>query len=533
MGTMEHFRDTVAAANRLIDAADFHGAVRLLREALADAEARQDLPSGAMVLNRIGRTYWGLGNAELAIRYHLRALDIFEGMEDVRGMAETYNYLGVVWARGGNPTEALRFKRKGLEAALRSGDPRELSRAYNNMGEDYRAEGRYAEAREQYRNSLELDRQEGNKAYEAVALHNLARVASAEEQYADARELFEQSLALSVEALDREMEVETLVYWGSSEVRARRYDAAETLLTKALDLAESMPSSRLLAEALAELANFYRKQGNFVEALDALERFTDMTREEFRGAQAKRLLAVSIEMEVEQVREEARKLASEAQSLRELVAEQVREINLDKERAVQLRDRARETLEEFLLALASAIEAKDPCTGGHGARVAGYSRALAHGLGLPSGDCQSIYLGAIVHDVGKIGIPDALLNKPGGLDPEERAEMRRHAAMGYEILSRIHGLETAAEIAHCHQERWDGGGYPRGLRGTDIPLPARIVTIADVWDGITSHRPYRPAMALGEARRIMVAARGKIFDPDLFDIFMEEKGRLFQLYRTQ
>ena len=111
--------------------------------------------------------------------------------------------------------------------------------------------------------------------------------------------------------------------------------------------------------------------------------------------------------------------------------------------------------------------------------------------------------------------------------------MRRHATMGYEILSRIHGLETAAEIAHCHQERWDGGGYPRGLRGTDIPLPARIVTIADVWDGITSHRPYRPAMALGEARRIMVAARGKIFDPDLFDIFMEEKGRLFQLYRTQ
>ena len=153
MGTMEHFRDTVAAANRLIDAADFHGAVRLLREALADAEARPDLPSGAMVLNRIGRTYWGLGNAELAIRYHLRALDVFEGMEDVRGMAETYNYLGVVWARGGNPTEALRFKRKGLEAALRSGDPRELSRAYNNMGEDYRAEGRYAEAREQYRNS--------------------------------------------------------------------------------------------------------------------------------------------------------------------------------------------------------------------------------------------------------------------------------------------------------------------------------------------------------------------------------------------
>ena len=105
-----------------------------------------------------------------------------------------------------------------------------------------------------------------------------------------------------------------------------------------------------------------------------------------------------------------------------------------------------------------------------------------------------IYLGAIVHDVGKIGVRDVVLNKPGKLDADEMEEMRRHPAVGYQILSRVHGLETAAEIAHCHHERWNGEGYPRKLRSTDVPLSARIVAIADFWDAITSHRPYRVAM---------------------------------------
>ena len=530
MEAPQEVREQFVAVDRMIGAADFHGAIRLLHEVLAASEKHQRSSDAAMALNRIGRVYSSLGNPDLAIRYHLQSLALFEKTEDPRGLAETYNHIGIVWSEAENRPLAMQFKLKALDAARRSEDPRELSRAYNNIGEEYRLGGRYGDAREQYLRSLELDRQAGNKAYEAVAIHNLALVAAAEEKDDEARALFERSLALSVEAVDSEMEVETLILWGRLELKARSLAAAGSLLERALSRAEGLGSPHLLGMALEAMAAYQRELGQFSEAFHALERFTDIMGREFHEARVKRLLAVSIEREAEEVREESRRLETEAQELKRLIAEQVREIHAEKEEALRLRDRAEKTLEEFLRALASAIEAKDPCTGGHVDRVGGYARALAQRLGLPSAECHRIYLGAIVHDVGKIGVRDVVLNKPGKLDADEMEEMRRHPAVGYQILSRVHGLETAAEIAHCHHERWNGEGYPRKLRSTDVPLSARIVAIADFWDAITSHRPYRVAMPRQKALELMHSEREKTFDPDLFDLFMEGEPRIYELY---
>jgi len=531
MEFMGPFKDRLEVANRLIGEADFRSALRLLHGVLEDAEARGDDYATAVILNRLGRAYRGLGNPALSIQYHMKALDIFQRMEDHRGLADTYNSLGVAWSRGGDRAETVKFRLKGLEAAQHSGDLRELSRAYNNVGEIYREEGRCAEAQEHYLRSMEFDRQAGNKAYEAVGLHNLALLAMAEGDIPEARRFFRESLVLSAEARDKEMEAETLVRWGTLEMQAHRWHEAEDCLKRGLALAETLQSSQLLGVALGEMAAYHRARGNYLEALGALERLTEISREEYRNIQASRLLAVPVEMEVERSREKSQELAHENKALRELIAEQVREIDLDKEEALNLRDRAQKTLEDSLLALASVIEAKDPHTGGHGARVAGYARALARSLGLFPGDRQRIYLGAIVHDVGKIGVPDAILGKPNSLERWEQETFQRHPTMGHQILSRIQGLDAAAEVALCHHERWDGKGYPRGLKGTDIPIFARIVAIANVWDNLVSSRPHRSVLTREEARRAMTAERGGAFDPDLLDLFLDEKEGISLLYR--
>ncbi|MCK4768149.1 MAG: HD domain-containing protein, partial [Desulfobacula sp.] len=190
----------------------------------------------------------------------------------------------------------------------------------------------------------------------------------------------------------------------------------------------------------------------------------------------------------------------------------------------------REQLEVFLMVLASAIESKDPYTGGHVERVANYSKDLAQKIGLASYRINEIYMGAIVHDVGKIGIKDVILNKPGKLTDEEFDQVKEHPLIGKNILSKLEIAPVAVNIAYYHQEKWNGTGYPTGTKGKTIPLEARIVAIADCWDAITSDRPYRKAMPLPKAIQIMKSERGKALDPELLDLFMNEEYKIYLNY---
>ncbi len=189
-----------------------------------------------------------------------------------------------------------------------------------------------------------------------------------------------------------------------------------------------------------------------------------------------------------------------------------------------------EQLEVFLMVLASVIESKDQYTGGHVERVAGYARDLARKAKLPEILINDIYMGTIVHDVGKIGIKDEILNKPGKLTNEEFDHIKTHPVIGKKLLAKLKIAPIAVNIAYYHQEKWNGKGYPCGLSKENIPIEARISTIADFWDAITSERPYRKAMPLKKAIKIMHDEKGKSFDPDLFDLFMDENDKLYLKY---
>jgi len=185
---------------------------------------------------------------------------------------------------------------------------------------------------------------------------------------------------------------------------------------------------------------------------------------------------------------------------------------------VQLLKREREAL----LFLARAAEHRDPETGSHIVRMASYSRLIAEKLGLDHDRVEAIHAAAPLHDLGKIGIPDRILLKPGRLSADELAVMRQHCAYGHEILADADSplLQTAAEIALCHHEHFDGQGYPNGIAGADIPHAGRIVAIADVFDALTSIRPYKRAWSFDDACRLIEEERGTHFDPECADAFL-------------
>ena len=186
---------------------------------------------------------------------------------------------------------------------------------------------------------------------------------------------------------------------------------------------------------------------------------------------------------------------------------------------------------ETIFCLARAAEYRDPETGAHILRMAHLSVHIANVMGLPAASCELLLDAAPMHDIGKVGIPDAILLKPGRLTPAEFAVMQQHATIGYEVLSgnKATRMQVAAEIAYTHHEKWDGSGYPRGLAGTDIPQFGRIVAVADVFDALTSERPYKKAWTLEEACSHLRNGSGHHFDPECVTAFFHDLDQVLAI----
>jgi putative nucleotidyltransferase with HDIG domain len=186
-----------------------------------------------------------------------------------------------------------------------------------------------------------------------------------------------------------------------------------------------------------------------------------------------------------------------------------------------------------LEALGDALDLKDRETEGHSKRVTAFTIAIARAMGMPREQINTIARGAFLHDIGKMAIPDKILNKPGKLEPHEMDIMKEHAYHGYQIVRKIPFLLEAADIVYSHQEKFDGTGYPRGLKGEQIPLGARIFSIADTFDAITSDRPYRPAQSAQAAREEIKRWSGRQFDPDVVKVFLEMPDNIWDDLRRE
>ena len=181
----------------------------------------------------------------------------------------------------------------------------------------------------------------------------------------------------------------------------------------------------------------------------------------------------------------------------------------ERARAQQLRRSYKATVQ----ALANAVEARDAYTGKHVGRVAAYGLAIAFAAGVEVADEPQMEFGFLLHDVGKVAVPDAILFKPGALTPHEFSCVADHAVIGYEILRHLDFLDEATQVVRHHHERWDGMGYPDSLKGEQIPLSARVFAVADTLDALTTDRPYRAAVGWEQAREEILQAVGTQFDP--------------------
>lgn len=200
--------------------------------------------------------------------------------------------------------------------------------------------------------------------------------------------------------------------------------------------------------------------------------------------------------------------------------------------AIELRSQElKESQIEIIECLGYAAEFRDSETGMHTIRVGHYSQCLALALGMSAREAEHLLYSAPMHDVGKIGIPDKILLKPGGLEASEWEVMKRHSAIGESILNRSSNklLQQASIIALSHHEKWDGNGYPNGLKGSDIPLYGRIVAIVDVFDALTMERPYKEAWPIPKAVDLITSEAGKHFDPALVQLFVDNLDQILAI----
>ena len=181
---------------------------------------------------------------------------------------------------------------------------------------------------------------------------------------------------------------------------------------------------------------------------------------------------------------------------------------------------ANELFLDTIQAMVASIDSKDPYTNGHSQRVSDFSTAIGRRIDLPPEQLHHLRIGALLHDIGKMGVPDRILLKEGPLTEDEWILMRQHPGYAHDMLRTIQFLRPALDIPYCHHEKWDGTGYPRQLKGDEIPLVARIFAVVDVWDALTSDRPYRPAWSRQKALSHIREHSGQHFDPHVVEKFI-------------
>ena len=442
-----------------------------LAYALGELHGRPRLAGRA--LNGLGGLTQDRGDLEEAERLYAGANACGEAAEDDVLIGETAQNLGIVANIRGNHAEALEHYRRGLASLERARSATGQIAALNNLGMLSIDVGALEEAERYFDRALTVCAEVGDVFHAGIIHVNRAELFLARGQLDRARVSCDESFEIFSRLGHATRKAEALKFYGIIYRESGKPHLAEIHLRQASEIA-SRNDPLLEAESQRELARALRQQGRNREALEALNRSHAL----FTGLQARSDLADTVA-------------------------------------------RVQELEEDFLSLVrmwGESIEAKDRYTVGHCARVADYACRIAEQAGFTPGEIVWFRMGAFLHDVGKTEVPEEILNKPGRLTDEERRRMERHTVIGDEMLSPVEFPWDIRPMVRSHHERWDGGGYPDGLAGEAIPLSARILRVADVFDALTTARSYRRRLTPEEAFEIMVEDEGS-FDPEIFTLF--------------
>lgn len=460
------------------DRGDLDRALEAYEESMAVAERAGLGDRRAKALNTLGTLRMRMGERELAADLLLRARAAGEEAGDERLVAMVDQNLGVLANIQGNVAVALLSYRSALERYRRLGDENTACGALINMGMAHVDLAEWEAAERSFREAGEIAEALGDSMKMGLVELNRTELFLRRRRFEDARESCERSLRIFHRLRSKPSIGEAYKYYGILYRETGRPDLADTHFALSLGLAETSHDRLLQAETQLEWGVLHLEEERRQEGILRLNRALAI----FRDLQARR-----------EVLDVENRLAR----LRELYLPAVKAWG------------------------AESTEARDPHQTGHAQRVADYATLLARQAGLSDDEVGWVRLGALVHDIGNVAVPKEVLAKADALTPEERQIVRVHTVMGDALAAQLDFPEEIRPIVRSHHEHWSGGGYPDGLAGEQIPLAARIVSVAEVFDALTTPRSFRAAYTSGEALRVMAHDCEGMFDPLLFGAFRE------------
>ncbi|HVX39693.1 MAG TPA: HD domain-containing phosphohydrolase [Gemmatimonadaceae bacterium] len=469
-------------------------------------------PAATSILRRIGRTHIDDGHFDAAMDCLLVALATAEALGETAAIAHALNSMGGAHLQRGDLDEAEAMYERAQQVATDTTDGQLQAMVSQNLGIIASMRGDYAAALDHYAAGLVTYRTVGMREYIGPVLNNMGLVYTHLERLDEAQAAYDEAIVHCHQTGDIPHLLLALI--NSTDLWLARGDVerAAVLCDTVLAHATAVKDERALAETFKHLGIIARVRG---ELDQAERRFASAC--EYATSRDDLLLAAETAREqaelYEQMGRNRETLQALAQSHRLFTRLRAAQPLADVQRRVERLERRFTVL---VMNWAQTIESKDAYTLGHCERVANYACALARDVGIDEITMFWFRIGALLHDVGKIVVPSEILNKAGALTPDERAIMERHAAAGHDLLQDIEFPWDVLPMVRGHHERWAGGGYPDGLAGEAIPLAARIICVADVFDALTSERPYRKAFSREDALALMAGESGQTFDPDLF-----------------
>ena len=535
--------------------------LRLAEQAIPLAARLAERPAVLEGFFLAGDCRTAVGDYPTALRYHLQGLQLSEFYENEDERVRALIGVGQAYTHLGEYEQALTY----LEESLRSAQSRDsvhhtrkaeehIATVDMYLGRHEQALARFEELTDELRYSGDWEALSGYSTKVAVTLVDMAAGLLPEQAryLSKAETYFRQAIYYAKRAASPLRELMARVQLAKFFVLSRKLSKAELLNTEVLAQARLLGARREECLCLINIALVQIERGepeNAVEQLELAKCIAEATSSkgdllsvyEYLGAaheasgHLERALACQKtlhELSVEMKREGALRRAEVMAATSALEAAR-REAELHRLRTVELEQRVRERTHELeasqletLERLALVAEFRSEDSEGHTGRVGDLAAQLGRHLGLPTGETSRLRLAARLHDIGKIAIPDQVLLKPGKLTPEEWSRMQSHATVGAQMLSQSSSslLKLAEEITRTHHERWDGGGYPRALKGKNIPLSGRIVAVADVFDALLDERPYKKAWPKEKAVLEIQTQAGKQFDPSVVKAFMQVVG---------
>ncbi len=532
---------------------NFDQAADHLRRVLEESRVLSDVALESRALNFYAGLQHARGEHALALESLTRLLVIHRFTEGRRDQAVCLINIGVLHIDQGDYARALEslFEARALlgsqvdDSRLEGNCLINIGRAYEDMREYDQAASIYKEALELarkhndrlieamasvnlatahkllehpdvalplFQRGLEITREIGLRQVEIAALDGIGTVKLAFQEFAASLESHREALRLARDTGYREQEVESLVNLARTHLAMHNPELALELLLDALPLAQNAELQKFVVEAHCLLSEAYEALGDTAAALKHHREYHQLERWLFNFEAERRTKHLKMNFELERARNETEAIRKANELLEHKVSERTQELE--------------EARLEIVTRLALAAEYRDDTTGQHTQRVGTLAARIAQHLGMGADEVELLRLAARLHDVGKIGVSDVLMLKPGKLTPEEFERIKLHTTIGAQILGGGQSplLQLAEVVALTHHERWDGRGYPAALGGDAIPLPGRIVAVADVFDALISHRPYKAPWTTTQARAEIERGAGTQFDPAVVAAFLEVVG---------